>query len=512
MELVTLGLILFLTTSLLLAIVTKSAAPRKLPPGPKGLHSLRLLLRAALSGTLHLEAEKWSKQYGDLVLIQTPAQNLVFLNSSRLIRRVYAEKGREGVTNDRPKTFSGWWAMYGNNDIILGSPTSTHWARLRKLFHSSIRFYGDGVERFESTVQVELRRLIDRLGAMTTVDSRERTPASVEVDLSNLMSYSLLCVLGVLLTGDCPEPDSDLVHRIKQFDHDANTLFNPSVDGVLTAFPFLRFLPCYYGHVVRDVTSSRQRLLDTLFTEAKASHAPGHPRGIVDILFDEQLKPDGHWLSDQHIQCVIMDTVITAYLTSRETLLDLFLYLLHFPEVMRRIQKEVDHAIGQRMPRIEDRGNLPYTEAAILEVLRHSSFIPLGIPHECRDDVTVDDVHISKGSMLFANTWVCHHDPEVWGDPGIFRPERFLDDVTGQVLPATHPLRQNLLSFGAGKRSCPGENFARTRVFLYVTTLLQKFDILPPAEHELLPLERGSWNSGAMLNLKPYHCVFQERR
>nr|KAG5707322.1 hypothetical protein BaRGS_000096 [Batillaria attramentaria] len=115
--------------------------------------------------------------------------------------------------------------MYGNNDIILGSPTSTHWARLRKLFHSSIRFYGDGVERFESTVQ---------------------------------------------LTGDCPEPDSDLVHRIKQFDHDANTLFNPSVDGVLTAFPFLRFLPCYYGHVVRDVTSSRQRLLDTLFTEAKS--------------------------------------------------------------------------------------------------------------------------------------------------------------------------------------------------------------------------------------------------
>ncbi|KAK7497844.1 hypothetical protein BaRGS_00010978, partial [Batillaria attramentaria] len=44
-----------------------------------------------------------------------------------------------------------------------------------------------------------------------------------------------------------------------------------------------------------------------------------------------------------------------------------------------------------------------------------------------------------------------------------------------------------LLPFGVGSRSCPGETFGRTRVFLYVTTLLQKFDILPPIKREIPP-------------------------
>ena len=67
---------------------------------------------------------------------------------------------------------------------------------------------------------------------------------------------------------------------------------------------------------------------------------------------------------------------------------------------MRKIQEEINLAVGERMPRVEDRSKLPYTEAVILETLRHSSFVPLGVPHECRDDVTLDDFCIPKGSMV----------------------------------------------------------------------------------------------------------------
>ena len=38
-----------------------------------------------------------------------------------------------------------------------------------------------------------------------------------------------------------------------------------------------------------------------------------------------------------------------------------------------------------------------------------------------------------------------HHDPEVWGDPEVFRPERFLDDK-GQLLK-----KDVTFPFGAGK-------------------------------------------------------------
>lgn len=41
-----------------------------------------------------------------------------------------------------------------------------------------------------------------------------------------------------------------------------------------------------------------------------------------------------------------------------------------------------DQTIGrERRPRLSDRGMLPYTEAFILEMFRHSSFMPFTIPH-----------------------------------------------------------------------------------------------------------------------------------
>lgn len=41
-----------------------------------------------------------------------------------------------------------------------------------------------------------------------------------------------------------------------------------------------------------------------------------------------------------------------------------------------------DQTIGrERRPRLSDRSALPYTEAFILEVFRHSSFMPFTIPH-----------------------------------------------------------------------------------------------------------------------------------
>jgi len=41
-----------------------------------------------------------------------------------------------------------------------------------------------------------------------------------------------------------------------------------------------------------------------------------------------------------------------------------------------------DQTIGrERRPRLSDRGMLPYTEAFILEAFRHSSLLPITLPH-----------------------------------------------------------------------------------------------------------------------------------
>ncbi|KAK7475339.1 hypothetical protein BaRGS_00033415 [Batillaria attramentaria] len=466
--------------------------PKNLPPGPRGFTALRTTLSAMKELRLHKQSQVWAEQYGELVLCRSALGDMCFLNSARLIREVFGSKQWEMVANDRVKGFYGWHATYKYMDLAMADLSTPDWPKKRRLFHSALRFYGDGVERFERTVQNELRRLV------TSLEDRE----GEEIDVMALLSTSIVNVLLVLLTGECPKQGAPIAQALKDFDATINEVMSPSVDGILTAFPFLRLIP---GTYYRDI------YLRLKEGQNNSSHTPGKPRGFVDVFLDEQLKEENHWLKDDSIRGMLVNVIAGGYLTSLLTLRVFFLCLIHHPEVTQKIQQEIDDVLGDREACVEDKSNLPYTEAAVLETLRYGCLLPFGVPHLARDDVMVDGYKIPKGSMIIGNAWLTHHDPNLWDKPEQFRPERFLDDVTGDLLPATHPLRQGVQSFGVGRRSCPGESFARSRLFLYASTLLQKFDILPPVKHELPPWTRQHYEDGIILKPPPYRLIFRRR-
>ncbi|KAK7467834.1 hypothetical protein BaRGS_00036940 [Batillaria attramentaria] len=241
----------------------------------------------------------------------------------------------------------------------------------------------------------------------------------------------------------------------------------------------------------------------------QASRIPNKPRGVVDAFLDEQSKKENEWLTDDHIRALILNIVTGAYLGPLQDVRSLFLFLAHHPEVVRKIQREIDENIGERLPESKDRSSLPHAEATVMEILRLAS--NLSIPHQTNGDVNLDGFVVPKGCKVYSATFMFHHDPEVWGDPDAFRPQRFIDD-TGRLVPSSHPLRQHYLPFGAGRRLCPGDNLTRVYMFLFVTTLLQKFDILPPVEHELLPLRIDSWEDKLSFEVKPHHLIFRKRK
>ncbi|XP_025083741.1 cytochrome P450 2C42-like [Pomacea canaliculata] len=474
---------------------------QSLPPGPKGVRIFWETLKALKNGNLHILGERWARQYGDLVLCRTLIGDFCFLNSPRMVREVYASKATELAANTRAPSFAGS-CVYFDDVALKGPDTLPNWLKLRKVLHSTLKFYGDGVERLETTVRQELIRLTDSL--------ERKIEQSAEVEMGKVLAYSVQCVVICLFTGETPSPDSELPALIGEFVETVEELLTPTTDFVLHTLPFLRYLPgSYYKRLCDKVFKTRAALMKELLDRAKESHVVGQPRGMVDVLLDEQ-KEDNTWLQDDNIRGVILDIVDGAYITSRETMKAFFLMMIHNPTVMKNIQKEIDDKLGERLSRLEDRRSLPYTEAAILETLRFSSFTPFGFPHAASEDIVVDGFCIPKGSVLFQNLWWVNRDQSLWGDPDVFRPERFLDDE-GQLLPVTHKIRQSFLPFGIGRRSCPGENFARSRVFLYVTTLLQKFDFLPPVQHELLPVTNTSWKEAAVLQLKPYHVTLRPR-
>ena len=78
---------------------------------------------------------------------------------------------------------------------------------------------------------------------------------------------------------------------------------------------------------------------------------------------------------------------------------------------------------------------LPYTEAAILEVQRCASLVPLGIPHRNWQEITVDGYTIPKNTVIVANLFSIHRDPRWWTEPEKFDPHRFLDDKMKLIRP-----------------------------------------------------------------------------
>ncbi|CAG7826688.1 unnamed protein product, partial [Allacma fusca] len=137
-----------------------------------------------------------------------------------------------------------------------------------------------------------------------------------------------------------------------------------------------------------------------------------------------------------------------------------------------KFQKEIDEVIGQsRRPSLADKPKMVYTEALTCEVLRKSSMVPLGAFHVSTEDTTFEGYDMPKGTFITANQHYIHHDPKIWGDPEIFRPERFIDSE-GKI-----QKKECLIPFSIGKRVCPGETLARDEIFLFLTNLFQRFEI-----------------------------------
>lgn len=85
---------------------------------------------------------------------------------------------------------------------------------------------------------------------------------------------------------------------------------------------------------------------------------------------------------NSQIRQIIVDLYTAGMETTKTTLHWLMIYMLHYPEVAKSVQAELDAVVGRkRLPNFDDLPYLPITEATILEVLRKSSVVPLGNSH-----------------------------------------------------------------------------------------------------------------------------------
>ncbi|EEF35286.1 cytochrome P450 78A7 [Ricinus communis] len=204
-----------------------------------------------------------------------------------------------------------------------------------------------------------------------------------------------------------------------------------------------------------------------------------NPKSVFDNsdFVDVLLSLDGDEKLQEHDMVAVLWEMIfrgtdTAALLTEWVMAELVLN----PEIQAKLRKEIDLVIGDRSAssiQDVDMIKLTYLQAVIKETLRVH---PPG-PLLSWARLSTSDVELSNGMVIpkkttaMVNMWAITHDPKVWEDALVFKPERFLEsdvDVRGGDL--------RLAPFGAGRRVCPGKNLGLVMVSLWVAKLVQHFE------------------------------------
>lgn len=143
-------------------------------------------------------------------------------------------------------------------------------------------------------------------------------------------------------------------------------------------------------------------------------------------------------MTDDEVHDELITMLIAGHETTATALSWAFDLLLHHPDVLARLQREI--AAGD-----ED-----YLHAVVHEVLRLRPVVATA-QRVVREPVRVGPYEIEDGTTLFCAIWLVHRRADLYPEPLAFRPERFLDRRPGTY---------EWIPFGGGVRRCIGANFA----------------------------------------------------
>lgn len=137
-----------------------------------------------------------------------------------------------------------------------------------------------------------------------------------------------------------------------------------------------------------------------------------------------------------------------------------FYYLMKNPEALAKAHAEIDAAVAtgslsSPIKYSQTTTKLPYVCASIKEAMRLHPSVGLNIQrHAPAEGIELAGKHIPNGYRIGMNPAVVHYDKNVFGqDADKFRPERWLVSVD-----EWKAMDRNLLTFGAGTRTCIGKN------------------------------------------------------
>ncbi|GMN56883.1 hypothetical protein TIFTF001_025997 [Ficus carica] len=457
-----LSLILFFSTYLFFRrnkIFIRKVQAKKYPPGPK---KLPLIGNLHQMGNLlpHQSFQQLSEKYGPIMFLELGSIQTLVVSSADLAKEIF--KTHDVIFSGRPALYAAKKFSY-NCASVSFTPYGDHWREIRKIMIMEL-LSAKRVQTFVAIRDEEVGVLLQTIAR----SSRSRSSVNLS-DLLISLANNIVCLVAFGKKFENGES------RFSEMLHETQDLLG----GFCMAdfFPWLSWLNKWNGLEMRVEKCFKE--LDNLYDKVIEEHLdPKRPNkaeheDVVDILLQVQKDPrQAIALNNDQIKGVLTDIFIAGSDSSAAALEWIMAELIKNPSVMKKAQEEVrEVAKGKGKVLEKDLSKLNYLKLVIKEGLRFHPPVPLLVPRETTESCIIDGWQVPSKTRVFFNAKAIGRDPKSWEDPNEFRPERFLDssvDLKGQHF--------EFLPFGAGRRGCPGINFAMLLIELALANLLCRFD------------------------------------
>merc|ERR1719401_3167089 len=177
-----------------------------------------------------------------------------------------------------------------------------------------------------------------------------------------------------------------------------------------------------------------------------------------------------------------------AYDTTHSTLHWALFHLAKFPAVQEKLRQDIVDVVGVSGPFTMAQSNqVHYLENFVKESQRCKSTTPFNMRTNPDRDVTIDGVHIPKGTTVITPYFLSFQNPAVFG-PGADDPDGF-DPTRWEGEDEEAKKRSEYMTpFGGGGRICVGFPIAKIEIKTAIVAVLRRARI-SLAEDVVLPLK-----------------------
>jgi cytochrome P450 len=328
--------------------------------------------------------------------------------------------------------------VVGRNSVIL-LDEDAHLEQ-RKLMLPA--FHGEKMERLS--------------GAMAEVAEREIAswardePITLHSRFQALTLEIILRAVFGLEAGERLDALRDRLTAILEFGSRPQSLLPPAQKGLLGR------IGGYEGFA--ELKYKTDALLFDLIEERRAEEGDGDD--VLAMLLAARHE-DGSPMSPQELRDELMTLLVAGHETTASQLAWALERLAREPGIVERIVAESE--------RDED----AYLTATIQETMRSRPVIPNAAPRFVVKPVEIGGWSYPTDVCLVANAYLIHHDAEIYPDPYVFRPERFLEQAPGTY---------TWIPFGGGRRRCLGASFALLEMNIVLRALLTTTELRTTGE------------------------------